>query len=156
MRTDTPTPASFGNFTISRLLQASPARVFAAWATQEGKQRWFKALSGEWEQIERRVDFRIGGQERLAGKWKNGMVTDFTATYHDIVPNERVIYAYDLLVDGKKISVSLATVEIRAEGNATRMTVTEQGAFLDGYEDKGSRERGTTAQMDALAASLED
>jgi len=35
------------------------------------------------------------------------------------------------------------------------MTVTEQGAFLDGYDDAGSRERGTGALMDALAKSLE-
>jgi uncharacterized protein YndB with AHSA1/START domain len=36
-----------------------------------------------------------------------------------------------------------------------RMKVTEQGAFLDGYEDNGSREHGTNALMDALAKSLE-
>jgi hypothetical protein len=37
----------------------------------------------------------------------------------------------------------------------TRMTVTEQGAFLDGYDDAGSRERGTGALMDQLAKFLE-
>ena len=39
--------------------------------------------------------------------------------------------------------------------SGTKMTVTEQGAFLDGYDDAGSRERGTGSLMDRLARSLE-
>jgi hypothetical protein len=34
--------------------------------------------------------------------------------------------------------------------------VTEQGAFLDGYDDAGSRERGTGFLLDSLGASLRD
>jgi hypothetical protein len=34
--------------------------------------------------------------------------------------------------------------------------VTEQGAFLDGYDDAGSREDGTSHLLDALGASLKD
>jgi len=32
--------------------------------------------------------------------------------------------------------------------------VTELGAFLDGYDDAGSRERGTGELLDALSRSL--
>jgi hypothetical protein len=32
--------------------------------------------------------------------------------------------------------------------------VTEHGAFLNGHDDAGSRERGTNAQMDQLEATL--
>jgi hypothetical protein len=35
------------------------------------------------------------------------------------------------------------------------MIVTEQGAFLDGYDDAGSRQRGTASLMDRFAAALE-
>ena len=156
MSTDSPKPASFGSFTISRLLNASPARVYAAWSTKAGKDRWFKAVNNAWELTERQFDFRVGGHDIMAGKWQTGMISRFAATYLDIVPDQRVVYAYDLLLDDKKISVSLATIEFHAEGNGTRMTVTEQGAFLDGYEDKGSRETGTKALMDVLVASLEE
>ena len=60
-------------------------------------------------------------------------------------------------VDEKKISVSLATIELEAEvgGKAGTKPFTEQGAFLDGYDDAGSREHGTESLMDALAKSLE-
>jgi hypothetical protein len=50
--------------------------------------------------------------------------------------------------------VSLATFELKAAGTGTRLILTEQGAFLDGYDDAGSRERGTAGLLDALGASL--
>jgi hypothetical protein len=58
-------------------------------------------------------------------------------------------------LNDRKISVSLATMEITPLGNRTRLTVTEQGAFLDGYEDNGSRELGTGFLLDRLGASLQ-
>jgi len=55
---------------------------------------------------------------------------------------------------GKKISVSLATIEFVAAGRGTKLIVTEHGAFLDGYEDGGGRERGTLSLMDNLERAL--
>jgi hypothetical protein len=58
-------------------------------------------------------------------------------------------------LDEKKISVSLATMQLKAAGaGRTELKVTEQGAFLDGYDDAGSRERGTGFLLDKLGASL--
>jgi hypothetical protein len=52
--------------------------------------------------------------------------------------------------------VSLATLQLTADGAGTTLSVTEQGAFLDGYDDAGSREHGTGMLLDALGASLAD
>jgi hypothetical protein len=57
-------------------------------------------------------------------------------------------------MDDKRISVSLATIEIEPSGDGTRLTYTEQGAFLDGHDDSGSRERGTRDLLDNLDAEL--
>ena len=38
--------------------------------------------------------------------------------------------------------------------NGPGLMVTELGAFLDGYDDAGSRERGTGELLDALSRSL--
>ena len=63
--------------------------------------------------------------------------------------------ATTMRLDDKKISVSLATMEIMPPAPAARrLKVTEQGAFLDGYDDAGSRERGTGFLLDKLGASL--
>ena len=57
--------------------------------------------------------------------------------------------------DGRKISVSLATFEFKAKGSDAHPIMTEQGAFLDGYGDAGSRERGSQEIMGKLGAYLE-
>jgi len=74
--------------------------------------------------------------------------------YHDVVADERIVYAYEMHLDDRKISVSLATLELKPAGIGTRLVMTEQGAFLDGYDDAGSRERGTNHLLDALGKSL--
>jgi uncharacterized protein YndB with AHSA1/START domain len=83
-------------------------------------------------------------------------VSTFDALYHDVIPNERLVYSYVMHLDDKKISVSLATMALKAAGAKTTLKVTEQGASLDGYDDAGSREHGTGFLLDALGASLKD
>ncbi|MFL6111564.1 MAG: SRPBCC domain-containing protein, partial [Catenulispora sp.] len=78
----------------------------------------------------------------------------YEARYQDIVPNERIVTSYDMHMDDKRISVSLATVEFRPDGTGTRLVLTEQGAFLDGYDDPADRQRGTVELLDALAVEL--
>jgi uncharacterized protein YndB with AHSA1/START domain len=102
------------------------------------------------------MDVRLGGTERLRGRWEGGVVSTFEATYHDVIPNERLVYSYVMHLNDKKISVSLATLQLRAERGKTTLKVSEQGAFLDGYHDGGSREQGTGHLLDALGASLKD
>jgi uncharacterized protein YndB with AHSA1/START domain len=142
------------SFTIERIYDATPAQVYAAWATRKAKSRWFAGTAGEWKETLRKFDFRVGGCERLVGTWASGSVSDFQSIYHDIVPEQRIVYCYDMRVGEVKISVSLATVEFKPEGSGTRLIVTEQGAFLDGYDDAGSRERGTGALLDKLGDAL--
>jgi len=46
---------------------------------------------------------------------------------HDIVEDERIVFAYDLLQDHRLVSVSLTTIELFANGGGTRLVFTEQG-----------------------------
>ncbi len=145
-----------GVFTIERSYSSvTPQRVFEAFATIEGKNGWFTAPNEHWDVVERTMDFRVGGRERLKGQWRTGNVTEFDATYFDIVPGERLVYVYEMRLDGRKISVSLATFEFKRAGTGTKLIMTEQGAFLDGYDDNGSRESGSRQIMDKLSAYLE-
>jgi uncharacterized protein YndB with AHSA1/START domain len=145
-----------GVFTIERTYQSvTPQRVFDAFASAEGKNNWFTAPNDRWVIVERTMDFRVGGRERLKGQWNTGTVTEFDATYFDIVPGERIVYAYEMHLDERKISVSLATFEFKPMGTGTKLIMTEQGAFLDGYDDSGSRESGSRDLIDKLSAYLE-
>jgi len=145
---------SHATFVIERVYDASPARVFNAWADPAAKAQWFTAPPEQWALQVRKSDFRVGGRDRLVGAWLDGPVSAFDCRYQDIVPNQRIVYTYDMHLDDKRISVSLATVEFRPEGSGTRLIVTEQGTFLNGYEDAGSREAGTRWLLDNLEAAL--
>ena len=146
------------SFTITRQWKHTAARVFEAFAKEEAKAKWFAGLPG-WEQHEKLFDFREGGRETLSGRHASGTVSSFDCIYRDIVAPAggeagRIIYSYVMHLDGKKISVSQATIEIMPDGQGTKLVLTEYGDFLDGYDDAGSREHGTNLLMDLLDKSL--
>jgi uncharacterized protein YndB with AHSA1/START domain len=143
-----------GSFSLERTYRASPAQVYAAFATREGKEGWFVGGAG-YSVLERNFDFRIDGTERVTGRWENGTVSQFDARYFDIIPLERIVYAYEMRLNGTKISVSLATIEFKPAGEGTRLTITEHGAFLDGYDDNGAREHGTGMLMERVRAYVD-
>jgi uncharacterized protein YndB with AHSA1/START domain len=144
-------------FNLKRTYDAPVARVWRALTDESAKQKWFGGTPGSWELLERHMDVRAGGRERLKGRWQIGVVSTFDATYYDVIHKERLVYTYEMHLNDKKISVSLATMQLKPEGDSkTTLIVTEQGAFLDGYDDAGSREQGTGHLLDALGASLKD
>jgi uncharacterized protein YndB with AHSA1/START domain len=145
-----------GTFHLERTYAAPVARVWRALTDSEAKRKWFVGPPGQWQLIERHIDVRVGGSERLRGRFASGVVTTFDASYHDVIPNERLVYSYVMHLDDRKISVSLATIQLQGEGDTTTLKITEQGAFLDGHDDAGSREQGTGHLLDALGASLTD
>jgi len=144
-----------GAFHLERTYEAPVERVWKALTDPKAKAAWFGGPpDGEFELIERAMDVRPGGRERLKGRWEGKVTSTFDAIYHDVVGHVRLVYSYEMRLDDQKISVSLATMELFPVEGRTRLRVTEQGAFLDGYDDAGERERGTGYLLDALGASL--
>jgi uncharacterized protein YndB with AHSA1/START domain len=143
-------------FTLERTYDAPAARVWTAFTDEAAKAKWFGSRVASLEILERHMDVRPGGRERLKGRWGTGIVSTFDAVYHDVIPQERLVYTYEMHLGDKKISVSLATIQLTGDGGRTSVKVTEQGAFLDGYDDAGSREHGTGHLLDALGAALTD
>lgn len=135
-------------FVIERVYKASPARVFATWADPKLKEQWFTKPD--------EFDFRVGGEERSQGGPPGGPVFTFDARYHEIVPNERIVYTYTLDMDETRISISVTTVEFKPEGAGTKLIFTEQGVFLDGYDTPAQREHGTKEMLDKLGKQLEN
>jgi uncharacterized protein YndB with AHSA1/START domain len=140
-------------FTIERTYDAAPTRVWRAWSSQDEKAAWFSGPE-EWGPSEYDLDFRVGGREVSRGGPPGGPSFTYEAVYRDIVPGERFVYAYDMYSDETRISVSLGTVELAAAGDGTRLTYTEQGAYLDGLDTPEEREHGTRELLDVLGRVL--
>ncbi|HEY1722293.1 MAG TPA: SRPBCC family protein [Magnetospirillaceae bacterium] len=141
-------------FSIEKTYAAPVARVFQAFADQKAKEKWF-AGPDEWERGATRFDFREGGREYVAGGPKGGTQHIFDCLYYDIVPNERIVYAYEMYLDTTRISVSITTIEMKAVGKDTKLVFTEQGVFLDGFDDSKGREDGSRWLLEKLGASLQ-
>lgn len=140
-------------FVIERSYSASPARVFFALSDKQAKEKWFVGPP-EWGTNYHEMDFRVGGRETNSVAPADGKSHRFDAIYQDIIENERIVYSYDMHIGDKRISVSLATIELTPEGTGTRFKLTEQGAYLDDFDDPSLRRKGTEDLLDALGASL--
>jgi uncharacterized protein YndB with AHSA1/START domain len=141
-------------FTLERTFDRSPTRVFAAWADPNLKSRWFGGGTDD-APMALDMDFRVGGYERERAE--PGADAGYEARYHEIVPDERIVFTYDLSLGGPLVSVSLATVEFRPAngGAATQLTYTEHGAFFDGLDDPELRKNGTGGMLDELGRWLD-
>jgi uncharacterized protein YndB with AHSA1/START domain len=86
-----------------------------------------------------------------------GTTYRYDARYYDIVPDQRIIYAYEMYANDTRISVSVATIEFTKDTAGTALTWTEQGAYLDGIDGPQAsslRKEGTTEMLDGLARYL--
>ncbi|MGW3353097.1 SRPBCC domain-containing protein [Nonomuraea rubra] len=102
---------------------------------------------------EARADPFLTSVERLPlGASGAGVVAK--SEYHDIVPDERIVYATALFTGEVLSTVSLTTVRFVRDGDGTRLVLTEQGTFLDGQEQPEWREQGTGDWLDALGRQV--
>ncbi|AZO21306.1 polyketide cyclase [Mesorhizobium sp. M1E.F.Ca.ET.045.02.1.1] len=141
-------------FVIERVYPAAPEKVYFALSDPAAKKRWFVDPDNP-QPNRHEMDFRVGGKEVNAGCPSDGQMHFYNAVYQDIVPNRRIVYSYELLFGKTRVSVSLATIELIAEGKGMRLILTEQGAFFDGHDKPGTREHGTGELLDALGAALQ-
>ena len=140
-------------FVLDRHFDAAPTRVFRAFADPQAKAKWFGGPA-EMKREDEEFDFSEGGREQSVSVLADGTRFGFYVTYHDIVPDERIVYTYEMTMNGRRISVSVATIELRAAAGGTDFTLTEQGVYLDGLDNSAQRKQGTEDLMDALAKTI--
>ena len=159
--TESTTSAQVRHETIAlgRSFEATPARVFAAFADDALRRRWVR-MPGRVSATEH--DFRVGGGERLEAEFAHpdGRIEHLLSTlrYLAIEQDLRIVYGYESSVDQIVRWASLVTIELAPEGDGTRLDWTEQVAFLvpsgDGSADLPHLRGGIALRLNGLALAL--
>ena len=141
------------SFVIDRQFRASPKRVFQAWTDPKAKRSW-SDCHADLNDTDYSLDFRPGGSEFHRVVYPDGAIQLVQKHFFDVVPNARIIYAYDIELSKRRLSVSLVTVQFEPSTAGTRMLYNEQVTYLDGHEDLEERIRGTEGGFDRLQATF--
>jgi uncharacterized protein YndB with AHSA1/START domain len=141
-------------FLLTRDYPVPLERVWDAFADEDQKRSWWGAGDAieprEWS-----FDFRVGGRDVAEGKFHNGPLSRYEATYTDIVEHARIITTYDMWLDGVHMSTSVASLEFEPIDAGARFTHAEFGLFFDQFwADGPRREAGTRGLLDALDSYL--
>lgn len=147
-------------FVLERDYPVPVERVWEAFADPEVKAKWFG--SDDFVEVERTDDFRVGGVSTDDGRHGiDGPLSQFRATYTDIVEHQRIVYTYDMWLDGVHASTSITTILFEPNDRGTRLSFTEQGVHLDGVHGPGpdaaaGREEGTGQLLEGIARLFAD
>lgn len=147
-------------FSITRDFEADRADVFALFADDRLRRRWFR-MPGTGANYDH--DFRIGGGEEASSTFEMPDSQDQElrnrSRYLDITPDRRIVFVYEAIVDDVTRWASLVTVTLAdAETGTTRLTWTEQVTFLtrtgDGSADLPHLRTGTTLRLNGIPGAL--
>ena len=139
---------------VERRYDASPARVFRAFADSQSFAAWYVPIeSGEMGECV--VDFRVGGRQMAFFGPMGAPRFRGDGRFEDIVPGTRIVTSFTMRdeAQGIRLSSTLLTVELVADGNATRLILTDQSVFYD-WETPQDRKEGWGAILAKLADFL--
>ncbi|WP_413711077.1 SRPBCC family protein [Rhizobium sp. Rhizsp82] len=140
-------------FSVERTYEASPACVFAAWSDPKARLQW-EAIGDNFTTTYTQNDFRVGGRD--VSKFDFGKSDQYVADarYEDIVKDRRIVYAYTMSHNERRISSSLTTISLTPVAEGTHVVLTEQITILDGGDKVEYRQAGIAGQLDQLGTFL--
>ncbi len=83
-------PASDRELVLTRLIDAPPEKVFAAWTTPEIMVKWFTPKP--WETVSAQTDVRPGGSSVIVMRGPDGTEFPNRGVYLEVVPNKRLVF----------------------------------------------------------------
>lgn len=140
-------------FEIERIYPVPVAIVWRALSDNDARDQWLTA--GErFDVSEKSHEFRPGGHGIEEGQWRGGPRSRYHSTYTDIVDQQRIVFTYDIWVDGQHLSTSVTTIALEPDSGHTLLTYTEQGVHFDGLDSPDGREEGTRQLLGQLGSYL--
>ena len=132
---------------IARTFPAPRARVYRAWTDAGDLARWYAPGDGMDLSIDA-LDVRVGGRFQATFGMPGESPFVEVNQYHEVVPDERLVFDMTLARDGRVFSRSRCTVELVALGERTQLILTDEG------EDAGEHASGWAPALNNLARLL--
>ena len=138
---------------ITHSFKAPRERVFRAWTDPAQVARWMGPPSFQAEVD--RLEARSGGRYRVIIRPMDGSAPHIVqGVYKEVVAPERLVFTWAWEgADGTPGHETLVTVEFRARGNDTEMTLTHR--IFETGESRNNHNKGWTGSFDKLAALVE-
>lgn len=94
------------NLVVTKIISASPERLFAAWTEPEQLKQWWGPESVTC--IEAEVDLRVGGRYRIGNRFPDGSVVWITGEFHLIDAPRKLVYSWQVgaTADEELVTVS--------------------------------------------------
>lgn len=106
---------------VSRVIRATPERVFAAWTDPALIVKWWGA--GDVRCTEAEMDLRVGGTYRIANQTPDGSTQWITGAFNRVDRPHRLSYTWAMEPTGADTQFSQVDVTFDAVDEATLVTV---------------------------------
>lgn len=110
---------------LTRLIDAPPAKVWRCWTEPELMKQWFAPKPFTTPFVE--LDLRAGGANSITMRGPDGQDMPNTGTYLEVVPNKRLVFTDAYTGDWQPSRMPFMTVILtfdEVEGGKTRYTAT--------------------------------
>ena len=134
---------------ITRVFDASPERVFAAWLDRGQFQAWIGPEGIDCEVA--LLDPQVGGRYRLVMNTPERVIP-VSGVFKSIEPSRRLVFTWGW--EGDPIRQSLITLTFRALGAKTELTLRQEG--LGSVESRDGHVRGWTSALNKLNRHLSE
>ena len=134
---------------LVRKLDAAPGKVWRALTDPEMLKQWM-APDPATRCTVAEIDLRVGGRYRIVMSPAEGEDHDVRGAYREIVPNKRLVYTWAWKTTPER--ESLVTIELRAAGGGTELTLKHEQFADEQARDK--HQHGWTACLGGLERFL--
>jgi len=134
---------------LVRKLDAAPAKVWRALTEPEMLKKWM-APDAAFKIPVAEIDLRVGGRYRVVMISPDGEEHDVRGVYREIVPNRKLVHTWAWKSTPER--ESLVTMELRAAGSGTELTLTHE-QFVD-EEARDKHQHGWTGCLAGLERFL--
>jgi len=131
------------SLSIVRKLDAAPAKVWRAITEPEILKKWM-APSDDFKIPVAEAELRVGGRYHIVMHGPDGEVHDVSGAYREVVANKKLVYTWAWKSTPE--SVSIVTIELRAAGSGTELTLKHEQ-----FADEASRDHHNQGWTGCLA-----